>query len=84
MDSPMTQKEKLHEKIKNNPANVRFDDALQWLLSWGFTERDGKGSHIVLTHPDYSGKLTMQSVKGMAKAYQIKQALKAIKEINHE
>jgi len=43
-----------------------------------------KGSHRVFTHPDYNGKLTFQSVNGMAKAYQVKQALKAIKEINHE
>ena len=80
----MTQKEKLHEKIKNNPGNVIFDDAVTWLLSWGFTDRAGKGSHRVFTHPDYNGKLTFQRVNGMAKAYQIKQALKAIKEINHE
>ncbi|MBI5591966.1 MAG: type II toxin-antitoxin system HicA family toxin [Deltaproteobacteria bacterium] len=80
----MTQKEKLHEKIKNNPGNVRFDDAVNWLVSWGFTERAGKGSHAVFTHPGYNGKLTFQSVNGMAKAYQIKQALKAIKEIRHE
>jgi len=80
----MTQKEKLHEKIKNNPGNVNYDDAVTWLLSWGFTERAGKGSHRIFTHPDYSGKLTFQKVNGMAKAYQIKQALAAIKEINHE
>ena len=80
----MTQKEKLHEKIKNSPENVRFDDAVTWLLSWKFINRGGKGSHTVFTHPGYNGKLTFQSVNGMAKSYQIKQALKAIKEIYHE
>jgi predicted RNA binding protein YcfA (HicA-like mRNA interferase family) len=80
----MTHKEKLHERIKNNPVNVRFDDAVTWLHSWGFIQQGGKGSHTVFIHPDYTGKLTFQNVNGMAKAYQIKQALKAIKEMGHE
>ncbi len=80
----MTQKEKLHEKIKNCHDNVRFDDVVTWLLSWGFSKRAGKGSHTVFTHPGYNGKLTFQSVNGTAKSYQIKQALAAIKEIYHE
>ena len=65
----MTQKEKLHEKIKNSPENVRFDDAVTWLLSWKFINRGGKGSHTVFTHPGYNGKLTFQSVNGMDRSY---------------
>jgi len=80
----MTQKEKLHERIKNNPENVRFDDAINWLLSWGFIERAGKGIHVIFTHPEYNGRLTLQNVNGKAKPYQIKQALKAIKGIIYE
>jgi predicted RNA binding protein YcfA (HicA-like mRNA interferase family) len=79
----MTTRQKRHEKIRNNPANVRFEVAVTWLLSFGFVERDAKGSHIVLTHPDWDGKLTMQDHKGYAKAYQVRQALKAIEEIHH-
>jgi len=52
----MTQKEKLHERIKNNPVNVRFDDAVTWLHSWGFIQSGGKGSHTAFIHPDYDGK----------------------------
>ena len=79
----MTTHSKRHEKIKNNPANVRFEEAETWLLSFGFQEREGRGSHKVFTHPLWDGKLTMQSRKGMAKAYQVRQAIKAIEEIHH-
>lgn len=79
----MTTQAKRHEKIKNNPANVRFEEAEVWLLSFGFQEREAKGSHKVFTHPGWDGKLTMQERKGMAKAYQVRQALKTIEEIHH-
>jgi predicted RNA binding protein YcfA (HicA-like mRNA interferase family) len=79
----MTARQKRHEKIKNNPASVRFDEAVTWLLSFGFVEREAKGSHKVFTHPEWDGRLTMQSHKGNAKAYQIRQALRAIEEIYH-
>lgn len=36
----MTTQSKRHEKIKNNPANVRFEEAEAWLLSFGFQERE--------------------------------------------
>ena len=79
----MATKWKRHEKIKNNPEDVRFEEAEKWLLSFGFIERMGKGSHKVFTHPLWDGRLTMQSVKGKAKSYQVKQALKAIEEIHN-
>ena len=77
----MTSTAKRHVKIKNNPDDVRFDEAEKWILSFGFIERMGKGSHKVFTHPLWKGRLTMQSVRGKAKFYQVKQALKAIEEI---
>ena len=77
----MSTKWKRHQRIKNNPADVRFEEAEAWLASFGFEEREAKGSHKVFTHPSWDGRLTMQSHQGKAKAYQIKQALDAIKEI---
>ncbi len=77
----MSTKAKRHEKIKNNPAGIRFEEAETWLLSFGFLEREARGSHKVFTHPLWDGRLTMQNHKGNAKPYQIKQALDAIKEI---
>ena len=79
----MTTQSKRHEKIKSNPANVHFEEAEIRLLSFGFQEREGKGSHKVSTHPRWDGKLTMQNRKEMAKAYQVRQALKAMEEIHH-
>jgi len=79
----MTTRWKRHDRIKNNPSDVRFDEAEAWLLSFGFREREAKGSHKIFTHPQWDGKLTMQNHKGKAKAYQVKQAVNAIKEIHH-
>lgn len=79
----MTIKWKRHERIKNNPENVRFEDAQNWLLSFGFIERVGRGSHKVFTHPSWNGRPTMQSVKGKAKSYQARQPLTAIAEIHN-
>lgn len=79
----MSGKWKRHARIRNNPDNVRFEDAEAWLISFGFLEREAKGSHKVFTHPLWDGSLTMQSHKGKAKPYQIKQALKAIEEIHN-
>ena len=72
-------KEKRHEKIKNNPANVRFEEVIQWLKDWGFVLERVKGSHHILRHPETRAKLNMQKDKsGKAKPYQIRQALKVI------
>ena len=72
-------KEKRHEKIKNNPADVRFEEAIQWLKDWGFVLERVKGSHYILRQPETRAKLNMQKDKsGKAKPYQIRQALKVI------
>jgi predicted RNA binding protein YcfA (HicA-like mRNA interferase family) len=78
----MTAKWKRHERIKDNPSDVRFEEAEAWLLSFGFQKREAKGSHKVFTHPQWDGRLTMQEHRGKAKAYQIRQALRAIEEIH--
>lgn len=64
----MTSKWKRHEKIRNNPEDVRFDEAESWLLSFGFRERTGKGGHKVFTHPLWDGRLTMRNHKGKGQA----------------
>jgi hypothetical protein len=40
----MTQKEKLIQRLRQNPKNVRFEDIDKLLLSFGFEKRQ-KGSH---------------------------------------
>lgn len=79
----MSTKWKRHARICSNPDDVRFEEAQAWLISFGFVEREAKGSHKVFTHPLWDGRLTMQSHNGKAKPYQIRQAVKAIKEIHN-
>lgn len=44
---------KLYKKIKNNPKNVRFEDIDKLLCKFGgFEKRQGKGSHVIYSHPD--------------------------------
>lgn len=48
----MSKRDKLIEKIKNNPRNVSYEDLRKLLLQNNFKERDGKGSHQFFTKGD--------------------------------
>ena len=74
----MTRRQKLIEKIQNNPAGVRFQEICRLAEQLGFTKRGGKGSHIVYEKDGVEEILTFQNRKGMAKPYQVKQRLAAI------
>ena len=74
----MTRRQKLIEKIKNNPAGVRFQEICRLAEQLGFTNRGGKGSHIVYEKDGVEEILTFQNRKGMAKPYQVKQLLAVI------
>jgi len=70
-------KERRHQKIKNNPHDVDFKEALQWLQDFGFV--------FILRHPLTKDKINLQKDKsGKAKPYQIKQALKIIQRMQKE
>jgi len=43
----MTTKRKRHERIKNNPADVRFEEAEAWLFSVGFQEREATRCSLI-------------------------------------
>lgn len=43
---------KLLESIRNNPLDVRFDDACMVAVSFGFEKKGGKGSHVVFARKD--------------------------------
>ncbi len=47
----MGKKEKLLQKLKNNPANVKFETLQSLLLHYGFNERTpcGGSSHFTYT-----------------------------------
>jgi len=76
----MTKKEKLIQKIMNNPENVSFDDLCHVIEMFGFKRKGGTGSHKFYVRDGIQGALNVQERDGKAKAYQVKQFLKIIEE----
>ena len=72
--------------MRNNPAGVRFNDLCKVCDQYFGVARQTSGSHRVYKTP-WSGdpRVNLQNDKGHAKAYQVKQVLKAIErmEIEH-
>ncbi len=70
------------EQMKRNPKDVRFSD-LRKVCEFYFGEaRQGSSSHCVYKTP-WQGdpRVNIQNYKGKAKAYQVKQVLRAIEKI---
>jgi hypothetical protein len=76
----MSRAEKLFDKVRNNPQNVRFDEICKLAEAFGFKCKGGKGSHTVYTRKGIPEILNFQNVNGMAKPYQARQFLKIIEE----
>ena len=74
--------QKLFDKIKNNPKDVRFNDICRLAEYFGFTYRGGKGSHMVYTRKGIHEILNFQNVSGKTKPYQVRQFLKIIEDYN--
>ena len=53
--------------------NIDFGDLVALLKAEGFTERHGKGSHVIFTKPDVPERITLQADGSKAKAYQVRQ-----------
>lgn len=71
-------KRKLLQKILNNPQNVRFEDAVGVIESFGFKLSRVSGSHHIFVHSDIKEPVNLQNVGGQAKSYQVRQFLKLI------
>ena len=69
---------KLLESIRNNPLDVRFEDACMAAMSLGFEKKGGKGSHIVFGRNDTKDILNFQNRSGRIPAYQARQLIKMI------
>jgi len=78
----MGKKEKLLEKAKNSPQNIKFEEICKLAEAFGFVYKGGKGSHKVYSREGIIEILNFQNVKGMAKPYQVKQFLKILEEYN--
>jgi hypothetical protein len=67
------------EKMRANPANVRFTDLCKVCDHFFGQARQASGSHRVYKTPWIGDpRVNIQNDKGQAKAYQVKQVLKAI------
>lgn len=75
----MTKADKLNQKIRRNPNNIKFQELVSWLENSGFTLDRVNGSHHIFVHPIIETPINIQKKKdGTAKTYQIKQAIKII------
>ena len=75
-------KRKLLQKILSGSKNIRFSEAVSCAESFGFKLDRINGSHHIFIHIKVSELLNLQSFKGKAKPYQIKQLLKIIEKYN--
>ena len=75
-------RKKLLQKIHNNTKNVKFNDLVALVESFGFTQARAEGSHHVYKNPTVSEIINLQSVNGEAKPYQIKQFLSLVEKYN--
>jgi hypothetical protein len=75
----MSRIEKLYLKVASAPANTRFSDLVQLAEATGFVLDRVSGSHYLFVHPDFPGEaLNLQSERGRAKLYQVRQVLSTI------
>ncbi|MBM3156554.1 MAG: toxin HicA [Chloroflexi bacterium] len=73
--------ENLVRQFEKNPQNVRFAD-LRRVCEHYFGEARSKGSHSIYRTPwEGDPRINIQDDKGKAKAYQVRQVLKAIKKL---
>ena len=66
---------KLLVKAIDNPGGLRFQEALLLAGALVFDLARKRGSHHILQQPQVSELLNLQNVRGMAKAYQVRQLL---------
>lgn len=80
----MGQCERLYEKIKKNPKNVKFEEIDKLLVNHGgFIPRNGKGSHCIYKHPslnDIEDYVNIPRAKPIKEIY-IKRALRKFEKV---
>lgn len=73
------------EKMRTNSAGVRFADLCKACDHYFGSARQASGSHRVYKTPWIGDpRVNIQNSKGQAKAYQVKQVLKAIEQLEVE
>ena len=72
----------LERIVGGDVSNVRFTDLLRLAGELGFELDRRRGSHRILSHPEFSERLNLQIVQGQAKPYQVRQVVKLITKYN--
>ena len=62
--------------------NIRFNDVADLAPAFGFRESRVRGSHHIFIHPQVPELLNLQSVRGQAKPYQVRQLLRLVERHN--
>jgi hypothetical protein len=77
--------EKILSQMFRSPKNIRFSDLCRVCDQYFGQPRQCGSSHMVYKTP-WSGdpRVNIQNDKGMAKAYQVRQVLKAIERLKNE
>jgi hypothetical protein len=79
----MSQREKLIESVRENPKDVRFEDACKIALWLGFLS-GGKGSHYAYSRPGEPIGLNFQNRNGKIPTYQARQLIEMIDKYEDE
>ncbi len=73
------------ENMRRNPKDVRFSDACRVCEHYFGRPRMNRTSHKVYKTPwEGDPRVNIQNSKGKAKAYQVKQILRAIERLEYE
>ena len=75
-------KQKLLAQLRINRKNVKYDDFVVLVKSFGFRRTRGKGSHEILKRECIPEILNIQNSNGKAKSYQIEQFLSLVEKYN--
>ena len=82
----MSKREKLLQKAKNSPHNLRFEELCKLAEHYGWVfDRQNATSHAVYVNKSLAGRagfmMNFQNRKGQAKPSQVQQLLDAIEEL---
>ncbi|MCP4118180.1 MAG: toxin HicA [Desulfobacteraceae bacterium] len=81
----MGQIEDILKQLKQNPANVRFLELCKVCdYYFGMARQSGSSHRVYKTPWQGDPRVNIQNHKGKAKAYQVKQVLKAIERLEVE
>ena len=82
----MTKKEKLLQRVKNNPKDAKFSEVQQLLKDAEFRERQPKGgsSHYIYYHESLDRIVTLTKGTKRLPEYQVKDALRALQRLEGE